>query len=130
MAQFEKLVNTVNAREDLRTNQRSVLHAFEWRKFPRDIQVECIETHSSLNTEVQIAETMVRRAGPFWLAAVFILLMTQTRWGNVAILEEGKFVLGFPTECGGINRGGTPRVLKAPRGAPKVDPDTRGRKSL
>ena len=32
--------------------------------------------------------------------------------------------MGFPTEWGGVNQGGTPRVLKAPRGAPEVDPDT------
>ena len=46
------------------------------------------------------------------------------------MLEGGEFVWGFPTECGGINRGGTPRVPKAPRGAPEVDPDTQGRKTL
>ena len=34
--------------------------------------------------------------------------------------------IGFLTECVGINRGDTPRVPKAPRGVPEVDPDTRG----
>ena len=38
---------------------------------------------------------------------------------NVTILEGGEFVQGFCTECGGINRGGSPRVPKAPRGHPK-----------
>ena len=48
----------------------------------------------------------------------------------VTILEGGEFVKGFCTEYGGINRGGTPRVLKAPRDASEVDPDTQGQKTL
>ena len=37
--------------------------------------------------------------------------------------------IGFLTKCGGINRGDTPRVPKAPRGVPEVDPDTRGQEN-
>ena len=44
----------------------------------------------------------------------------------VTILEGGEFIQGFPTECGGINRGNIARVLQAPRDVPEVDPDTRG----
>ena len=37
--------------------------------------------------------------------------------------------IGFLTKCGGINRGDTPRVPKAPRGVPEVDPDLRGQEN-
>ena len=40
--------------------------------------------------------------------------------------ERSEVVKDFTPECGGINRGDTPRVPKAPRGVPEVDPDTRG----
>ena len=38
---------------------------------------------------------------------------------NVTILEGGEFVWGFPTKCGGINRGEVT----------EVDPDTRGQEN-
>ena len=47
----------------------------------------------------------------------------------VTILEGGRVRIGFLTKCGGINRGDTPRVPKAPRGVPEVDPDTRGQEN-
>ena len=48
------------------------------------------------------------------------------RQSNVTIHEGGRGRIGFPTKCGGINRGDIPRVPKAPRDVPEVDPDTRG----
>ena len=44
----------------------------------------------------------------------------------VTIHEGGRGRIGFPTKCGGINRGDIPRVPQAPRDVPEVDPDTRG----
>ena len=48
---------------------------------------------------------------------------------NVTILEGGEFVYGFAIECVMINQGGTPKVPKALRGDPEVDPDTQGHKT-
>ena len=45
---------------------------------------------------------------------------------NGTLHERSEVVKDFTPECGGINRGDTPRVPKAPRGVPEVDPDTRG----
>ena len=44
----------------------------------------------------------------------------------VTIHEGGRGHIGFPTKCGGTNRGDIPRVPKAPGDVPKVDPDLRG----
>ena len=41
----------------------------------------------------------------------------------VTILEGGEFVWGFPTKCGGINRGDILRVPQAPRDVPSVVPE-------
>ena len=41
-------------------------------------------------------------------------------------MSEASAHVKILTECGGINRGDTPRVPQAPRGVPEVDPDTRG----
>ena len=45
---------------------------------------------------------------------------------NGTLHERSEVVKDFTPKCGGINRGDTPRVPKAPRGVPEVDPDTRG----
>ena len=58
-----------------------------------------------------------------------ILAMSGYRVRNVTILEGEQRRIGFLTKCGGINRGDTPRVPKAPRGVPEVDPDTRGQEN-
>ena len=41
---------------------------------------------------------------------------------NGTLHERGEVVKDFTPECGGNNRGDTPRVPKAQRGGPKVDP--------
>ena len=46
--------------------------------------------------------------------------------GSGTLHERSEVVKDFTPECGGINQGDTPRVPKAPRGVPEVDPDTRG----
>ena len=52
--------------------------------------------------------------------------LTAISAGNGTLHERSEVVKDFTPECGGINRGDTPRVPKAPRGVPEVDPDTRG----
>ena len=42
------------------------------------------------------------------------------------VTEGAEFAEGFLTECGGIDRGGSPRVPQALRGGLEVDPDKRG----
>ena len=53
---------------------------------------------------------------------LFYVVTMGRKVGIVTILEGGKFIWGFRTKCGGINRGGTPRVPKAPRGASRLIP--------
>ena len=45
-------------------------------------------------------------------------------------LREASSYMVFAPSVEGSTEGGTLRVPKAPRGAPEVDPDTRGRKTL